>query len=114
MNNFENRYLMHHGVLGMKWGVRKSGTVSNKNSGKKTSKYKNQIRKQKLKRVAKILGTSALLSLTVNSLLKSGGVYTVSSGKQTVNSFMKSNGKKKISECEKSWADYAWEEIQKS
>lgn len=110
----KNEKLMHYGVLGMKWGVRKARSSSKTSNGKKSSNSKSQIRKARVKRAAKFLGTSAILTVMVNSLLNPEGMRYVSSGKHTVESFMKKNGKKKVSECEKSWADYAWEEVQKS
>lgn len=40
--------------------------------------------------------------------------YGIKGMKWGVNSFMKQSGKKKISDCDKSWADYALDEVQKS
>lgn len=104
--------LSHYGIKGMRWGVRKTQKDSKKSNAKKT-KSMSQTRKARLKRAAKFLGTSAILTVAVNSMLKSNQ-GTIHNGKQAVNSFMKQSGKKKISDCDKSWADYAWDEVQKS
>ena len=120
MNYQNDEILQHYGVRGMKWGVRKA-KASSKTSNKKTSNKKTSnkdqskaSRKRNIERAVKMIGTSALLTVAVSALLNSKSSEHIQSGKQVVNSYMKKNGEEKISDYEKSWADYAWEEVQKS
>ncbi len=118
--------LYHHGILGMKWGVRRyqnadgSLTAAGKERYGKSETTKSQkgetARKiknaaSKTVRVAAVAGSIMMLS---NAILKED-TGTVSTGKRQVDSYLKTNGQKKVStlDTDKTWADYAWEEVTK-
>lgn len=107
--------LSHYGVLGMKWGVRRTPAQLGHKTKKKANHTSNNKVKRNIKRAAISIGSSIALTVTVNSLLNGPtGKQHVVSGKKYVNSYLKQNNKKKVSDMEKTWADYAWDEVQKS
>lgn len=102
--------LIHYGILGMKWGRRKSRTQSSTNNKKLQRRAKT---KRILKNAFSISVSAAMLALSLRNIAQTKASY-INSGKQYAQSFMKKNSSKKMSDFEeKSWADYAWEEVEK-
>lgn len=101
--------LYHYGVKGMKWGVRKA-RIDRSGSG----------RARRLRQKAKRIGSFVLRSAALSALLSgAAAAYTVS-GRSYANAYMAKNGRKSVSQAKKevdrsnwTWADYAWEEIEK-
>lgn len=113
--------LKHYGVLGMKWGVHRTPAQLGRKSKSKSKNGKSARFKSKAKCVARntatFVASSVVTTVALNELLNSStGQRYISSGKQYANSYIKKNGKKKMSDIEtdKSWAEYAWDEVQRS
>lgn len=108
-----NNELAHYGVLGMKWGVRKN----TKTTGKKQSTVDERIKKEKRKRAVKRTlhnaVTLAFVAMYANAVLKDTKV--VHRGKNYANTYLKKHGNKSVKKIQeaKTWADYAWEEVNK-
>lgn len=77
-------YLMHYGVLGMKWGRRKSRVQTSKNTANGSSKNKKQARIQKLKTAAKIGATVAGVSLAAYGGYKATKYLKSSAGQEAI------------------------------
>ena len=86
-------YLMHYGVLGMKWGRRKSRVTVSKNSVNRSSEEQKQARRQKLKTAAKIGATVVGVSLAAYGGYKATKYLQSPAGKKAV-----AEGKKKVDE----------------
>ena len=80
-----NTYLVHHGIKGQKWGVRRyqnnDGSLTPEgrtryNTGSENGAHK----KSKLKTAAKIAGAAAVAGVVGYGLYKSGGLNTVKNG----------------------------------
>lgn len=91
-NDYVDDYLMHHGVKGQKWGVRrmneklqiqrdktaiaelKALEATSKRQAKEAGKSSSQINKERIangkKKTLAILGMAAISTLTVGALLK--------------------------------------------
>lgn len=108
--------LKHYGVLGMKWGVRRTPAQSGQKTKRKSVRFKSKA-KRIARNTAAFIGSSVVMTVAVNTLLNnSTRPKYVYSGKQYTNSYIKKNSKEKVSDVEtnKSWADYAWEEVRKN
>lgn len=110
-----NDELMHYGVLGMKWGRRKGITTnsSNKNAKKSKSEQNSISRQQRLNKIRRgvaVANTALAVAVTLNSLRNT---TTVSTGKAYTRQALKKTGKTKYSDvhADWSWADYAWDEV---
>ena len=119
-NDVYENYLQHHGILGQKWGVRRTpeqlGHKTKQSKASKEQKNKKALRTGR--RVLKTVGSALLFSASLHSLINSqDGQYNIALGKQFVNSFLKTNGSKKVSDIKPdkdwTWADYAWAEVEK-
>ena len=101
--------LQHYGVLGMKWGRRKNTSVKSKTVNKTALQIKQQ-RIDILITAARAINTTLSVAITVKSLMNTTQVTT---GKTYINSTMKKTGKKKYSDIHDNWtwADYAWDEV---
>lgn len=108
-----NNELAHYGVLGMKWGVRKDS----KNSSKKRTTAEDRVKKEKRKRAVKRTlhnaATLAFVGMYAHAVLKDTKV--VHRGKNYTNTYLKKHGNKSVKKIQeaKTWADYAWEEVNK-
>lgn len=107
--------LMHYGVLGMKWGHRK--TRATKQSSKRAQSGRNSKKKQqinKIRKVFRVIGSASIMAITVKSLMTApkGQLY-VDAGKNYAEQYIKKNGTKKVSDIHNdwTWADYAWDEV---
>lgn len=108
--------LYHHGVKGMKWGVRRKrdpGVSNSKKPPKKSVTNKAIKRQQRLKNMRKavaIANTAVAVAITVNSLMNTTSVAT---GKRISKQTLKKTGNKKYSDIHDgwTWADYAWDEV---
>lgn len=104
--------LYHHGVKGMKWGVRRKRDpgVSNSKTSEKSVTNKAIKRQQRLNNMRKavaIANTAVAVAITVNSLMNTTSVAT---GKRISKQTLKKTGNKKYSDIHDgwTWADYAW------
>lgn len=125
--DIRGRNLYHHGVKGMKWGVRRSRLYSKRHSGDKevgkttkkteqSSIRRNRIRKA-VKATASIAG-SVILTVTANRL-KNNPAYQgkINAGSGFSKSYMKKNGSQKVSSIKddaRNWGDYARQVIRES
>lgn len=109
MNNNE---LMHYGVLGMKWGVRRNRSTSGKRSGlfKKKAKVSPQPQTSKKKSVKDMSDDElrkAINRLEMEKRYKDLSPKQVSKGKQFVNDFMNKSMIPAVNEASKNLArDY--------
>lgn len=108
----DNNELMHYGVLGMKWGVRKSRSSSGKRSGlfKKKAKASTQTQTSKKKSVKDMSDDElrkAINRLEMEKRYKDLSPKQVSKGKQFVNDFMSKSIVPAVNEASKNLArDY--------
>lgn len=119
--------LYHYGVKGMKWGVRKdkSGGFAKKQSGReRLARAKRERAFRNLRRIGSVAVSAAWLGSVaygVHQNLSKNQKKTVAyaaSGKNYVDSFMKTSGKQSYSDFKKAnrsdwtWADFAWAEVE--
>lgn len=108
----DNNELMHYGVLGMKWGVRKSRSSSGKRSGlfKKKAKASTKPQTSKKKSVKDMSDDElrkAINRLEMEKRYKDLSPKQVSKGKQFVNVFMSKSIVPAVNEASKNLArDY--------
>lgn len=108
----DNNELMHYGVLGMKWGVRKSRSTSGKRSGlfKKKTKASTKPQTSKKKSVKDMSDDElrkAINRLEMEKRYKDLSPKQVSKGKQFVNDFMSKSIVPAVNEASKNLArDY--------
>lgn len=109
MTYYEEDELIHYGVLGMKWGRRKNTSVKSKTVNK-TALQKKQQRINRLRTAARAINTTLAVAITVKSLMN---MCQVDTGKTYINNTLKKTGKKKYSDIHDdwTWADYAWDEV---
>lgn len=97
--------LQHHGIKGQRWGVRRTpkqlARVRRQNTASKV--------KRTTRRVARTVGLSIVTTAAVKTLLDN--TNAISLGRKFVNR----NSYKTLNQLStnKSWADYAWEEVNK-
>lgn len=92
------------------------GRTKNKSKNEKSTRFKSKA-KRVARNAATFVASSVVMTVALNELLNSSiGQGYISSGKQYANSYIKKNGKNKVSDIEtdKSWAEYAWDEVQRS
>ena len=81
----------------------------------KKSKVRNNV-KRFAKKSAFAFAGSLLLTAAINDVLTNPSYQgIINSGAAFTNSYVKKNGRKKVSsiKADKTWADYAWEEVEK-
>lgn len=108
--------LYHHGIKGMKWGVRRKRDPGVSNSKKTSEKsvtnkaIKRQQRLNNMRKAVAIANTAVAVAITVNSLMNTTSVAT---GKRISKQTLKKTGNKKYSDIHDgwTWADYAWDEV---
>ena len=116
MNEHE---LTHYGILGMKWGRRryqnKDGSLTTEGKKRKNSNayQKKQAIKSTVKRTAQNAATLAVVGIYAHAVLKNSNA--ISRGKTYTNNYLKKNGHKTVKQLQeaKTWADYAWDEVNK-